>query len=68
MPDTRLTKKILTCIQKLQTTTPWMQKVKLDMEKPNIKTRDIKAFRKKIHVWKVTPEDKTRAKLLSEGK
>lgn len=38
------------------------------MEKANIKTRDIKAFRKKIHVRKVTPEDKTRANLLSEGK
>lgn len=38
------------------------------MEKVNIKTRDIKAFRKKIHVWKVTTEDKTRAKLFSEGK
>lgn len=59
LPPTRLTNRILTYIEKVKSTTPWISQVKLDLQKAKIDLKDVKdrkTFRNKVEKWIVLSE------------
>jgi Reverse transcriptase (RNA-dependent DNA polymerase) len=59
LPPSRLTNRILTYIQKVKSTTPWITQVKLDLQKAQIGASDVidrKTFRDKVEKWIVKSE------------
>lgn len=60
LPHTRLINRIITYIQGLKSTTPWMTQVKIDLGRAQIKQTEVEdrtTYRKKIHEWKVESEN-----------
>lgn len=59
LPPTRLTNRILTYIEKIKSTTPWIGQVKLDLQKAKIEPKDVREgtiFRNKVEKWIVLSE------------